>query len=94
MSREGKRNRLTATEVARSFSDVLNRVHYRNEVIEVERGGAPVCEIRPAYGHSTFTGTDFATLLRQLPDPGEDYLRSVESAIESQPPAETTKWPR
>ena len=38
--------RLTATEAARSFSDLLNRVA-AGEEIEITRGGIPVAVVRP-----------------------------------------------
>lgn len=88
------KNRLTATEVARNFSEVLNRVSYKQEAIVVERGGLPVCEIRPVYQAPRFTGADLANLMRSLVSPGEAYLRAVEKAIRNQPAAEDTKWPR
>jgi antitoxin (DNA-binding transcriptional repressor) of toxin-antitoxin stability system len=36
---------ITATEAARSFSEIMNRVHYRGESFVVERSGKPICEI-------------------------------------------------
>ena len=42
----GPMARLTATEVARRFSEILNRVA-DGEEIEVTRGGAPVAVITP-----------------------------------------------
>lgn len=38
---------LTATEVARRFADVLNRVAYRRESFVVVRGKRPLAELRP-----------------------------------------------
>ena len=38
---------LTATEVARRFADVLNRVAYRRESFVVVRGKRPIAELRP-----------------------------------------------
>lgn len=86
-------NRLSATEAARRFSDMINRVVYNREAFLVERGGRAVCEVRPVYG-SDFTGADLVALLRSLPSPGEPYLDAVDKAIGEQPSAEPTKWPR
>jgi hypothetical protein len=41
---------ISATEAARTFSDILNRVRYRGEAFVVERGGEPVCRISPVAG--------------------------------------------
>jgi antitoxin (DNA-binding transcriptional repressor) of toxin-antitoxin stability system len=40
--------RMTATEVVRQFSDLLNRTVYRGESFEVERNGQVVARITPA----------------------------------------------
>ena len=40
--------RISATETARRFSELMNRVRYRGESFVVERGGKPICEILPA----------------------------------------------
>jgi antitoxin (DNA-binding transcriptional repressor) of toxin-antitoxin stability system len=45
--------RITATELARSLSDVLNRVKYRHEAFVIERSGEAVAELHapgPAEG--------------------------------------------
>jgi len=44
------KSEISATEAARRFSEILNRVRYRNESFVVKRGGAPVCEIVPVRG--------------------------------------------
>ena len=87
-------NQLSATEAARNFSELLNRVHYKRQTYLIERGGQAVCEIRPAYAATGFTGTDLARLLASLPDAPEEYLDAVEQAVKGQPPAEETRWPR
>jgi hypothetical protein len=85
---------LTATHVARNFSDVVNHVLYRHEAVVVERGGVAVCEIRPTYESPQFTGADLAELLRTLPAPPEGYLDAVEAGVRDQPLAEKSRWPR
>jgi hypothetical protein len=89
-----KRPRVSATEAARNFSELLNRVRYRRQSFLVERGGRAVCEIRPAYEATGFNGADLVRLLKSLPKPAEAYLDAVEEAIERQPSAEETDWPR
>jgi hypothetical protein len=86
--------RLSATEVARRFSEVVSRVLYEKETVIVERGKEPVCEIGPVRAAVTFTGADLVGLLGSLPDPGEEYLEAVEATIQSQPPADETRWRR
>ena len=67
------KSEISATDAARRFSEVLNRVRYRNETFVVKRGGEPVCEIVPVRA-ATFTGRDFVELLRSLPHPDKEYL--------------------
>jgi len=61
------KSRISATEAARSFSELMNRVRYRGESFTVESGGKPICEIIPAK-QPRFTGADLAKLLRSLPN--------------------------
>lgn len=85
--------RISATEAARNFSELLNRVRYRGESFVVERGGESVCELRPA-APPRFTGADLVTLLRTLPAVDEDYLRSVEETARRQPILPESPWER
>ena len=63
---------ISATEAARTFSELLDRVYYRGETFVIERGGEPVCEmshVKPL----RFTGADFLTLLHSLPKPDPGF---------------------
>ena len=86
--------RISATEAARNFSELLNRVLYRRHAYLVQRGSTTVCEIRPAYDASGFKGADLARLLASLPDAPAAYLDAVEEGIRSQPEAQETTWRR
>jgi len=71
---------ITATEAARSFSDLLNRVRYRGETFRIVRSGEDVAELRAASRQSRITlrelfdkvkarkpkDTDFADDLEQI----------------------------
>lgn len=50
--------KITATELARNLSDVLNRVTYRHEEFVVERNGEIVAEIAPAFATRTVTAIE------------------------------------
>ena len=65
---DSMKSRISATQAARSFSDLMNRVRYRGEGFIVERGGKPICEILPATPLK-FSGAELANLLRSLPKP-------------------------
>jgi antitoxin (DNA-binding transcriptional repressor) of toxin-antitoxin stability system len=87
------KSRISATEAARSFSDLMNRVRYRGESFVVERSGKPICEILPARPPK-FTGAELAKLLRSLPKPDEEYLTLVEELIAKQPSVAKSGWQR
>lgn len=76
---------MTATEVARNFSDVLNRVRYRGEEIVIERGGEPVAKIVPV-GPKPCTVAELSRLLASLPKPDKGYLDLLEEITRNQPP--------
>jgi antitoxin (DNA-binding transcriptional repressor) of toxin-antitoxin stability system len=78
------KKRISATQTARRFSELMNRVRYRGESFVVERGGKPVCEILPAQPVK-FNGRELADLLRSLPKPDDEYLTLVENLIAKQP---------
>ena len=85
--------KVSATEAARNFSELLNRARYRGESFTVERGGEAICELRPA-APARFTGSDLVTLLRSLPEVDEDYLRTVEETARNQPLLPESPWER
>jgi prevent-host-death family protein len=79
--------RLTATEAARRFSDLLDRVEQDGETFVVERRGRAVASIQPA---ATVTGRTVKDLLRaQAPDP--DWERELAELRRSVEPEER-RW--
>ena len=87
------KSRISASKAARSFSELMNRVRYRNDSFIVERAGKPICEILPTRPPK-FSGADLVYLLRTLPKPDEDYLAIVEEPLEKQPVVKESGWQR
>ena len=85
--------RVSATEAARRFSDLLNRVRYRGESFIIERGGEAICEVKPS-APTRFTGADWLSLSRSLPRVDDGYLDAVESAARAQPRLPKSAWER
>jgi antitoxin (DNA-binding transcriptional repressor) of toxin-antitoxin stability system len=83
--------KVSATDAARNFSEILNRVRYRGESFLIERGGEVICEIRPT-GTTRFTGRDLVALFKSLPPVDEDYLDAVEQITRSQPRLPESPW--
>jgi prevent-host-death family protein len=82
--------RLTATEVARSFSEVLNRVA-AGEEIEVVRNGAPVAVISPPRAR-LLPAERFRALLASAPPVDDDFAGEMLALRRSIGPPETP-WP-
>jgi len=71
---------LTATEVARHFADVLNRVAFRRESFVVVRNQRPVAELRPV--PAGVRVGDLPALLASLPrlDDADAFAADLDSA--------------
>ena len=81
---------MTATEVARAFSEVLNRVAAGEEV-EVTRSGAPVAVIGPPRSR-LISAARLREILVTAPSPDPDFgrdLRALRDDVE--PPRDP--WP-
>jgi prevent-host-death family protein len=83
--------RLSATEVAREFSAVVNRVG-GGEEIEVVRNGVPVIEMRPASAGRLVSAARWQELMTSAPSPDKEFARDVEEARESVGPP-SGAWP-
>jgi prevent-host-death family protein len=70
--------RMTATQAARSFSEVLSRVA-AGEQVEVTRNGAPVAVIIPPRGQLV-SAERFRELLAGAPSPDEGFAADVRAA--------------
>lgn len=86
--------RVSATEAARTFSDILNRIRYRAEEFVVERAGEPVCRMSPAAPAKLLSLRDLASLLREIPKPDADYAADVRRATRGQGRAPRSPWGR
>lgn len=75
--------KLTVTEAARHFSDLLNRTYYKGESTILLRSGEPIAKIVPV-GGSSILGRDFAAKwkgMRHLdPEDADDFARMVEKS--------------
>lgn len=82
--------RLTATEVARTFSEVLNRVG-RGEEIEVTRAGAPVAVISPPKAR-LLSAERFRALLASAPPTDDEFADEIREQRNAIAPPEP-RWP-
>ena len=73
-------NVVSATEAAKNFGALVDRVRDERHSYVIERGGIPVAQIGPV-STRRFTVRDFVELLESTPHPGEEYLEAVERGL-------------
>ncbi len=87
--------RITATEAARNFSDLLNRVRYRGESFTIERSGEVVAQIIAPPQTRKSTGADLSRLLAEFPLPDDEFANDIRQIIKEQPIADLSDpWER
>lgn len=82
---------MSATEVARNFSTVINSVG-EGEEIEIVRNGAPVAELRPPSRPRRLQGNAWREFVAALPPVDDEFARDVKEARESFGPP-VGRWP-
>ena len=85
---------VSATEAARTFSDLLNRIRYRGEEFVVERAGEPVCRMSPAATSKRLTLKELAALLREIPQADEGYAADVRRIVRNHGRLPRSPWGR
>ena len=83
--------RITATEAARSFSDLLSRVRWRGESFDIVRNGETVAHMSAAPAAASATVSRLLEVIETAPrDPGfADDLERVQS---EQPSVPSDPW--
>lgn len=85
--------RVTATEAARKFSDILNRVRYGHETFVVLRAGEEIAKISPAHPGQSVTLRELIQRLSQIGAPDSRFAADLEEIQASQPPIGDVPWP-
>ena len=86
--------RMSVTQAARQFSDLLNRVFYQGTVVELERGNKVIARLSPAVPESIVKVKDLNRLFAELPSLGEGAkaLEKDLADIRNQAPKEQNQW--
>lgn len=94
-SPRASRARVSATEAAKNFGRLVDRVREERVTYDIERGGKPVAQIAPA-DRVSFTMGDFKALVRAFPRGDDEYLKIVErtSARRNRPRLRRNPWER
>lgn len=85
--------RITATEAARRFSDLLNRVRYERQTFVILRGGEEVGQLAPAHPSPRATLRGLVELLRREGQPDPQFADDLEEIQAAQPVAGEPPWP-
>ena len=87
---------LTVTEAARNFSDVVNKVFYRGDSMELTRGGKVVARIVPAVDLGAPTGREvleaWEAMVHLTKAEADAFATDVEGGRESLNQAPASKW--
>ena len=85
---------ITATELARSLSDILSRVFYRGERFVIERNGETVATLLPPGAKPPVTFRELVSRLkeRNVPWPLEGFANDLEDIQASQERLGPPKW--
>ncbi len=86
--------RISVTQAVRQFSDLLNRVFYKGESVELERGNKVIARISPVSTESNLKVKDLNRLFSELPSLGDDaesFSKDLEN-IREKIPLEKNQW--
>ena len=87
--------RISATQAARQFSDLLNRVAYQGQCFEVERGNKVVARLEPVTAPMKgIPVKDLNQVFAELPNLGEDAATFADEleAVRNSVPLESDPW--
>ena len=82
---------VSATQAARTFADLVNRVYYRGEIFVIEQDGTPLCQLVPIHPPRC-TVAELVQLMRRLPAPDEAYWQTLEALTQQQPALPPSPW--
>lgn len=83
---------LTATELSRALSDVLNRVRYRGDTFEVVRNGEVIARLVPAQQHPCSTAGGLLRVLQNAPTRDPAFAEDLEAVQAAQPRVGSDPW--
>lgn len=87
--------KITATELSRNLSDVLNRARYRGERFIIERNGEAVATIEPPSAVRPVSLREITAKLAKVPRPDDRFADDLEAILKEmrQPIPEPPEWP-
>ncbi|MFY9820164.1 MAG: prevent-host-death protein [Thermoanaerobaculia bacterium] len=83
---------MTATEAARNFSELLNRVRYARETFVILRGGEAIGQLAPIEPAQSPTLRDLVRFLKETEPPDDRFGSDLEAIQAEQLPAGDSPW--
>lgn len=84
---------VTATELAKNLSDILNRVKYKGERFEVHRNGEVIAQLGPPFPEKAVTFGDFLDFMRHGPRPDDQFADDLEAVLAELPKIDHSEYP-
>jgi antitoxin (DNA-binding transcriptional repressor) of toxin-antitoxin stability system len=84
---------ITATELSKRLSDVLNRVKYRGERFIIQRNGETIATLAPAVEKPGIPVKELVARIGNLSMPGDGYADDLEAIHAEQGVIELPEWP-
>ena len=84
---------ITATELAKSLSDVLSRVRYKGETFVIRRNGEPIATLAPRGRLPGITLGELVTALQELGPVDDRFAGDLEAIQASQGTVPDSPWP-
>ena len=93
--RRARTGRITATEAAKNFGRLVDRVRDERATYVVDRGGAPVVRISPA-APPACTVRDFKALVASRRPRDQEYAKAIEAVVarHTKPRLRRNPWAR
>ena len=85
--------KITATELSRNLSDILNRVHYKSESFEIQRNGRTVAVLQPSVERPKATLRTLADIMRRHQPADPSFADDLEEVHRLQGPVQIREWP-
>ena len=83
---------ISATELSKNLSDVLDRVRDRGERFTVARDGEPIAALVPAVAPPSITLRELASQMGDIPLPDSGFAEDIEAMRQALAPEEPPAW--
>jgi len=72
---------ITATDMMRSFSDIVGRVYYKGETFDIKKGGNIVARLSPAKSKATIEIGELNSFFKSSPHLESEDIEDFASAL-------------